>query len=97
MNKNELIAEVAAKTGMTKQEAAIAVDAVFSSISSALAAGEEAKMPGFGNFSVRDRPARSGRNPATGQSIRIPAQKSPKFSPSKTLKMTINGDPTSDP
>lgn len=97
MNKNELIADVAAKTGMSKQQAAEAVDSVLRSIASGLANGEEVKLPGFGNFSVRERAARSGRNPATGEQIQIPAQKSPKFSPSKTLKMAINGDPTTDP
>lgn len=97
MNKNELIANVAARTGMSRQQASDAVNSMLASITSALKEGEEVRLPGFGNFSVRERAARTGRNPATGQTIRIPEQKSLRFSPSGSLRMAVNGDPTTDP
>jgi DNA-binding protein HU-beta len=97
MNKNDLIAEVAAKTGMSKRDAAIAVDAVFDTIAGSLKSGNAVKLPGFGNFGLAQRNSRLGRNPATGQPIQIPAQRVPKFSPSKNLRLAINGDPVAKP
>lgn len=90
MNKNELIADVAAKTGLTKAAAGEAVDATFDAIAAALAKGDEVKVAGFGNFAVTTRAASEGRNPRTGETIKIPAQKSPKFRPGKALKTSIN-------
>ena len=90
MNKNELIAEVAAKTGLTKAAAGEAVDATFDAIAAALGKGDEVKVAGFGNFAVTTRAASEGRNPRTGETIQIPAQKSPKFRPGKALKSSLN-------
>ena len=91
MNKNELIAEVAAKTGLTKAAAGEAVDATFDAIAAALAKAEDVKIAGFGNFAVAARAASEGRNPRTGETIKIPAQKSPKFRAGKGLKDAVNG------
>ncbi|KPL55260.1 HU family DNA-binding protein [Prosthecomicrobium hirschii] len=91
MNKNELIAEVATKTGQTKAAAGEAVDATFEAIAAALAKGDEVKIAGFGNFNVAERAASEGRNPRTGETIKIPAQKSPKFRAGKGLKDAVNG------
>jgi DNA-binding protein HU-beta len=90
MNKNELIADVATKTGLTKAAAGEAVDATFEAISSALTKGDEVKIAGFGNFVVATRAASEGRNPRTGEAIQIPAQKAPKFRAGKGLKDAVN-------
>lgn len=91
MNKNELIAAVADKTGMSKAAAGEAVDATFDVISGSLKQGDEVKVLGFGNFSVTERAATTGRNPRTGETIQIKASKSPKFKAGKGLKDAING------
>ena len=91
MNKNELIAQVADKTGLTKAAAGEAVDATFDAISSALKGGEEVRIIGFGNFAVTERAASEGRNPRTGETIQIPASKTPKFKAGKGLKDAVNG------
>jgi DNA-binding protein HU-beta len=91
MNKNDLIASVAERTGLSKQAAGQAVDATFDSISDALKGGDEVKIIGFGNFSVATRAASQGRNPRTGESIEIAASKSPKFKAGKGLKDSVNG------
>ena len=88
-NKAELVSEVAAKTDLTKKEVAAAVDAIFSSIQEDLAKGEKVQLIGFGNFEVRQRAARKGRNPQTGQEIQIPASKVPAFKPGKALKDAV--------
>jgi DNA-binding protein HU-beta len=85
-NKAELIDNVATKTGLTKKDATAAVDAVFSSIQSTLAKGEKVQLIGFGNFEVRQRAARKGRNPQTGAEIEIPASTVPAFKPGKALE-----------
>ena len=90
MNKNDLIAEVAASADMSKADAAKAVDGVFNSISRALAEGGEVRLVGFGTFSVAQRKATQGRNPRTGQAIFIPASKQPKFKAGKGLKSAVN-------
>lgn len=90
MNKNELIARVADKTGQSKSSAAEAVEATFSEIESALRKGDEVRIVGFGNFVVANRAASTGRNPRTGESINIPASKTPKFRPGKALKDAVN-------
>ena len=71
MNKNELISSIASETGLTKTDAAKAVDAFVSSISSALKSGDEVRLVGFGTFAVSKRSATTGRNPRTGQSIKF--------------------------
>ena len=90
MNKNELIADVSEKTGLSKAAAGEAVDATFDVISSCLKGGDEVKILGFGNFTVTERAATTGRNPRTGETIQIKASKSPKFKAGKGLKDAIN-------
>jgi len=89
MNKTELIAKVAEKAELTKKDATKAVDAVFSAISDSLSEGEKVQIIGFGNFEVRERAARKGRNPQTGEEIEIAASKVPAFKPGKGLKEVI--------
>lgn len=91
MNKNELIAAVAEKTGQAKSDAGVCVDAVLDSVSKALKDGDDVRLVGFGTFSVALRKASSGRNPRTGEPIQIPASKQPKFKAGKALKDTVNG------
>ncbi|CAM3240808.1 HU family DNA-binding protein [Vagococcus fessus] len=88
-NKAELIEKVAEKADLTKKDATTAVDAVFSTIQDLLADGEKVQLIGFGNFEVRDRAARKGRNPQTGKEIDIPASKVPAFKPGKALKDAV--------
>ncbi|MWC28461.1 HU family DNA-binding protein [Paenibacillus sp. MMS18-CY102] len=86
MNKTELIAKVAELTDLSKKDATKAVDAVFDAISDALQTGDKVQLVGFGNFEVRERQARKGRNPQTGEEIEIAASKMPAFKPGKSLK-----------
>ena len=88
-NKAALIERVAEKTGLTKKDATVAVDAVFETIQDALVDGEKVQLIGFGNFEVRNRAARKGRNPQTGAEIQIPASKVPAFKPGKALKDAV--------
>jgi len=88
-NKQELVDSVAKATGLTKKDATASVDAVFTSIEEALKNGEKVQLIGFGNFEVRDRAARKGRNPQTGAEIEIPASKVPAFKPGKALKEAV--------
>lgn len=90
MNKNELIEAVAKEVGITKADAARAIDAVFDSISAALKKGGEVRLVNFGTFLVAKRKATTGRNPRTGAPIKIPASKQPKFRPGKVLKDAVN-------
>jgi DNA-binding protein HU-beta len=90
MNQADLIAHVAAATGMSKVEAGKAVEAVLSGVSDELVAGKEVRLNGFGIFSTVDRAAREGRNPQTGQTVQIAASKAAKFAPAKALKDRIN-------
>ena len=89
MNKTELISKVAEMTELTKKDATKAVDAVFASISDALQDGDKVQIIGFGNFEVRERSARKGRNPQTGEEIEISASKVPAFKPGKALKDVV--------
>jgi len=89
VNKTELVAKVAERANLTKKDAARAVDAVFDSIMEALKAGDKVQIVGFGNFEVRDRKPRKGRNPQTGEEIEIPGGKVPAFKPGKGLKEAI--------
>jgi DNA-binding protein HU-beta len=86
MNKTELIAQVAELSELTKKDANKAVDAVFNSISEALKQGDKVQIIGFGNFETRERAARKGRNPQTGEEIDIAASKVPAFKAGKALK-----------
>ena len=86
MNKADLIQAVAEKSGLTKKDSAIAVDAMFDGITDSLAKGESVQLIGFGTFEVRSRQAREGRNPSTGETIMIKASKAPAFKAGKALK-----------
>ncbi|RVU39288.1 HU family DNA-binding protein [Hwanghaeella grinnelliae] len=90
MNKNDLVASVADSAGLSKADSAKAVDAVFDSITSSLKGGDEVRLVGFGTFSVANRAASEGRNPRTGETIKIPASKQPKFKAGKGLKDAVN-------
>ncbi len=90
MNKSELVAAVADKTGMTKTDATSAVDAVFDAVQQELKDGGEVRLIGFGSFSVSRREASVGRNVATGEKVNIPARNVPKFSAGKGLKEACN-------
>ncbi len=90
MNKNDLVAAVADGTGLTKADAAKAVDSVINTIVGSLKGGTEVRLVGFGTFSVADRRASEGRNPRTGEKIQIPASKQPKFKAGKGLKDAVN-------
>ncbi len=90
MNKNELVDAVAAATDMTKADATKAVEAVFESITRSLKKGGEVRLVGFGTFHVTSRAASMGRNPRTGEEIKIPASKLPKFKAGKGLKDAVN-------
>ena len=89
MNKTELIAAVAEKTGLTKKDAERVVSATFDTITATIKAGDKVSISGFGIFEVKAREARIGRNPRTKEEIKIPATKLPAFKASKTLKDTI--------
>jgi DNA-binding protein HU-beta len=90
MNKQELSAAVADSAGLTKTDAGKAVDAVFDHITAALKKGGEVRLVGFGTFSVSKRAASTGRNPRTGEEIKIKASKQPKFKAGKGLKDAVN-------
>lgn len=89
MNKTDLINAVSEKTELTKKDAGAAVDAVFESIQDALKKGEKVQLIGFGNFEVRERSARKGRNPQSGEEIEIAASKVPAFKAGKALKDAV--------
>lgn len=88
-NKNDLVAVVANNTGLSKTDAAKAVDAVFAAITESLQKGDEVRLVGFGTFAVSERAASEGRNPRTGDKIEIPASKQPKFKAGKGLKDAV--------
>lgn len=90
MNKNELIADVAERAGISKADAGKAVDGVVASVEAALKSGDDVRIVGFGTFSVSHRAATTGRNPRTGESIAIPASKQPKFKAGSPLKAAVN-------
>ena len=90
MNKNDLVAVVADRAGLSKTDSAKTVDAVFDSITDILKDGGDVRLVGFGTFSVTARAASEGRNPRTGEKIQIPASKQPKFKAGKVLKEAVN-------
>ena len=90
MNKTELVAAVAEKTGMSKKDSEKAVNAAFDSITEALVAGEKVQLVGFGAFEVKERSARIGRNPKTKESIEIPASRVASFKVGKALKDAVS-------
>ena len=89
MNKTELIAAVAEKTGMTKKDAERVINATFETVTASLAKGDKVAISGFGNFEVKAREARVGRNPRTKETIEIPATKLPAFKAAKALKDAV--------
>jgi DNA-binding protein HU-beta len=91
MNKSDLTAAVADKAGVSQADAARAIDATFDAITAVLKSGGEVRLLGFGSFSVAERAARQGHNPATGAKIQIAASKQLKFKAGKGLKSAVNG------
>ncbi|KRF53652.1 MULTISPECIES: HU family DNA-binding protein [Priestia] len=89
MNKTELVDAVATQAELSKQDAKKAVEALFETISNTLAKEEKIQLIGFGTFEVRERAARTGRNPQTGEEMTIPASKVPAFKPGKELKEAV--------
>ncbi len=89
MNKSELVEAVADQADLSKADAGRAVDGVIAAITNAMSKGEDVAMIGFGTFTVRDRAARSGRNPQTGETIQIAASKVPAFKAGKALKDAV--------
>lgn len=89
MNKTELVAAVATKADLSKKDAEAAVKAVLDAVTEALADGEKVALVGFGTFEVKERAARTGKNPRTGEAIEIPASKVPSFKAGATLKNAV--------
>ena len=89
MNKNEFVTAIAGKSGLTKKDAEAALNAYTEVVTDALKAGDSVQLIGFGTFEVRERAARQGRNPHTGEAIEIAAAKAPAFKPGKALKDAI--------
>jgi DNA-binding protein HU-beta len=89
VNKNELVDAVSGRTDLRKSEATKAVDAVFESIAAALKGGDDVRLVGFGTFSVASRAASEGRNPRTGERIKIAASRQAKFKPGKVLRDSL--------
>ena len=90
MNKMELVEQIAAEADLSKADAGRAVDATVKAITEALKGGDSVTLVGFGTFAVSTRDARTGRNPRTGQTIRIKASKTPKFKAGKALRDALN-------
>ena len=90
MNKGDLIDSVATQSGLTKTDAAKAVDAVLDAITGSLMQGSKVTLPGFGTFSTSKRAARTGRNPSTGETIKIKAKTVAKFKPGSKLTDAVN-------
>jgi len=90
MNKSDLVDAIADSAGLSKADAGRALDAVVDTVTGALKKGDSVSLVGFGTFSVRDRAARTGRNPRTGDTIQIKASKNPAFKAGKALKDAVN-------
>ena len=90
MNKNELVSAMAEKTGMKKTEVEKVLKAFTETVTDELKKGEKIQLVGFGTFEVAERPAREGRNPRTGETMKIAASKAPKFKAGKALKDMVN-------
>lgn len=86
MNKSALIAKMAEKSGLNRKQAEAALEAFLGSVTETLKEGDKVQIVGFGTFCVREREAHEGRNPATGESIMVPASKTPVFKPGKSFK-----------
>ena len=90
MNKSDLVAAIAAKTGATKKDAEASLNAFTDVVTESLVKGDKIQLVGFGSFEVRKRAARKGRNPQTKEEIKIPASKAPVFKAGKALKDMMN-------
>ena len=90
MNKTELVDAIAKQSKLTKKDAEAALKAFTDTVTKALKKGDKVQLVGFGTFEVSERAARKGKNPQTGEAIKIPASKSPKFKAGKALKETVN-------
>ncbi len=90
MNKDDLVVAVANDSGLTKSDATRVVDSLFDAITASLRRNDDVRITGFGTFAVANRAARDGRNPRTGEKIRIPASRQAKFKAGKALKETLN-------
>lgn len=90
MSKKELIDAMAERADITREKAAVALDAAIAFIEGTLKSGGEVSIPPLGKFKTSERKARDGRNPATGETIKIPASRAPKFQPAKALKDALN-------
>ena len=90
MNKSDIVARVAAELGMSQGALDLAVNKFLGTISDSLSRGEDVALSGFGSFTVRERKERQGRNPATGETMTIPASRSVGFKPAKALKDAVN-------
>jgi len=91
LKKAEFVAAVSEKTGMTKKGTEAALSAILETVQQYVGAGQKVALPGFGSFVLRERSARKGRNPQTGEEMQISASKSPGFTASKTWKDALNG------
>jgi DNA-binding protein HU-beta len=91
MNKAELVDALAGKLNLSKKDVGAVVDGIVTEITQVLAKGDKLQIVGFGTFETSNRSGRTGRNPATGEAINIPARRVPKFSPGKALKDVVNG------
>lgn len=91
MNKSELIETAVASTGLSKSDMSKALDSILDSISGAVSQGDRVSLSGFGTFERRERAARTGRNPQTGEELQVAASKAPAFKPAKAFKDAVNG------
>ena len=91
MNKSELVDAISKKTGASKKASEASLNAMVETISTALKKGDKVQLIGFGSFEVRKRAARKGRNPQTGEEMKVPASKAPVFKAGKALKDKVNG------
>ena len=89
MNKLDLVRSAVDRLELSRKDAVVLIDGVFDDIQAAVIAGEAVKIPGFGQFKVRDRAARMARNPATGEQVKVPAKRVFKFLPAKALKEAV--------
>ncbi len=94
MNKTELVDAIAKDSGLSRADSARAIDSLISIVQKTLKKGDDVAITGFGKFSVAKRGARTGRNPATGATLKIKASKAPKFTAGATLKATVSGKKT---
>ncbi len=90
MNKADVVDQVAGQAGVARQQAESVLNAFFDTVRSAARSGDRVGWPGFGSFSTTQRRARTGRNPRTGEAVKIPATRAVKFSPSSSLKEFLN-------